>query len=68
MHEIAAKVGIWNLGGGHTLEPRDTCSRSGTGMILHEIAAKAGTWNLGGGHILEPRDIVHQIRKRYDLA
>ncbi len=35
---------------------------------MHEIAAKVGIWSLGGGQNLEPRDIVHQIRKRYDLA
>jgi hypothetical protein len=23
LHEMAAKVGIWSLGGGQTLEPRD---------------------------------------------
>jgi hypothetical protein len=49
LHEIAAKVATWSLGGGQTLEPRDIVQqiRSGTGIILHEIAAKvaaSGAW------------------------
>ncbi len=68
-HEIAAKVGIWSLGGGQTLEPRDIVQQIRNRYYLAWDSSKGGhLGSLGGGQTLEPRDIVQQIRNRYDLA